>query len=75
MKTKEELNTLKNEVETMNKNLAELTEGELKQVAGGRESNFSVKPPVLPDDTIQTIIPIPYVVIGPDWEKPDTKMD
>ena len=35
MKTKEELNALKEEVETMNKKLAELTEEELAQVTGG----------------------------------------
>ena len=35
MKTKEELNVLKKEVETLNKKLAELTEDELKQVVGG----------------------------------------
>ena len=35
MKTKEELNALKEEVEALNKKLAELTEEELKQVAGG----------------------------------------
>ena len=35
MKTKEELNTLKEEVETLNKKLAELTEEELEQVSGG----------------------------------------
>lgn len=35
MKTKEELSTLKNEVETLNKKLAELSEEELKQVSGG----------------------------------------
>ena len=35
MKTKEELNALKEEVETLNKKLAELSEEELKQVAGG----------------------------------------
>ena len=35
MKTKEELDTLKEEVETLNKKLAELTEEELEQVAGG----------------------------------------
>ena len=41
MKTKNELNTLKEEVETLNKKLAELTEEELKQVAGGVGSSFS----------------------------------
>ena len=35
MKTKEELNALKEEVEALNKKLAELTEEELEQVAGG----------------------------------------
>ena len=36
MKTKEELTALKNEVETLNKKLAELTEEELAQVSGGQ---------------------------------------
>ena len=35
MKSKEELNVLKEEVETLNKKLAELTEEELAQVSGG----------------------------------------
>ena len=35
MKTKEELNALKKEVEALNKKLAELTEEELEQVTGG----------------------------------------
>ena len=35
MKTNEELNALKNEVETLNKKLAELSEEELEQVTGG----------------------------------------
>ncbi len=35
MKTQEELNALKEEVETLNKKLAELTEEELAQVSGG----------------------------------------
>ena len=39
MKTKEELNALKNEVENLNKKLAELTEDELAQVAGGNSWN------------------------------------
>ena len=37
MKTKEELNALKEEVETVNKKLAELTDEELAQVSGGGE--------------------------------------
>ena len=35
MKSKEELNALKEEVETLNKKLAELTDDELEQVSGG----------------------------------------
>ena len=35
MKTKEELNALKEEVETVNKKLHELTDEELAQVTGG----------------------------------------
>ena len=35
MKTKEELNALKNEVEALNKKLAELSDDELKEVTGG----------------------------------------
>ena len=37
MKTQEQLNVLKEEVETLNNKLAELTEEELKQVTGGGE--------------------------------------
>ena len=36
MKTKEELNALKEEVATLNKKLHELTEEELAQVSGGQ---------------------------------------
>ena len=36
MKTKEELNALKEEVETLNKKLAELSEEELATVTGGK---------------------------------------
>ena len=39
MKT-EELNKLKEEVETLNKKLHELTEEELKQVSGGKDYGF-----------------------------------
>ena len=41
MKTKKELNALKEEVETLNKKLHELTEEELEQVSGGLESAVS----------------------------------
>ena len=49
MKTKEELNDLKEEVETVSRKLAELTDEELAQVAGG----------VLPD-----IIDLPGLVVS-----------
>ena len=39
MKTKEELNVLKEKVETLNKKLAELTDEELAQVHGGITPN------------------------------------
>ena len=35
MKTREELNIIKEEVETLNKKLAELTDEDLEQVTGG----------------------------------------
>ena len=41
MKSKEELNALKEEVETLNKKLAELTEEELAQVSGGQDAPHS----------------------------------
>ena len=40
MKTKEELCALKEEVETLNKKLHELTEDELRLVLGGTEVEF-----------------------------------
>ena len=39
MKSKEELNALKEEVETLNKKLQELSEDELQQVSGGRTAD------------------------------------
>lgn len=39
MKTKEELNALKEEVETVSKKLHELTEEELAQVSGGADDS------------------------------------
>ena len=45
MKTKEELNALKKEVETANKKLVEPTEEELEQVSGGLEPSGSEADP------------------------------
>ena len=42
MKTKEELNALKEEVETLNQKLAELTDEELTAVTGGGRSGVAV---------------------------------
>ena len=39
MKTKEELNALKEEVETVSKKLHKLTEDELAQVSGGQSND------------------------------------
>ena len=60
MKTKEELNALKEEVETLNKKLAELTDEELAEVSGGQIVHHSVlviKPaiePTLHEPTVPT---------------------
>ena len=43
MKTKEELNALKEEVETLNKKLHELSDEELAQVSGGVDFEPAVK--------------------------------
>lgn len=40
MKTKEELNTLREEVEALNARLTELSDEELKQVTGGFKGKF-----------------------------------
>ena len=50
MKTKEELNALKAEVETLNKKLAELTEEELAQVSGGGWDYKDIEIFLEPDD-------------------------
>ena len=42
MKTKEELNALKEEVENLNEKLRELTEEELAEVCGGAENNSTI---------------------------------
>ena len=56
MKTKEELNALKEEVETVSRKLHELTEEELAQVSGGlvpgRSRERVVEPPVPPSTAI-----------------------
>ena len=44
MKSKEELNTIKEEVETLNEKLAELTPEEIAQVTGGLVPVFTGKP-------------------------------
>ena len=60
MKTKEELNALKAEVETLNKKLAELTEEELEQVSGGipihpsSTENHHPKPYIYPNIYAET---------------------
>ena len=44
MKTTEELNELKEEVETLNEKLRELTDEELEQVVGGAANPFADVP-------------------------------
>ena len=55
MKTKEELNALKAELEAMNKKLAELNEDELKQVTGGMKI-VVIKTSKIPDPSDEQII-------------------
>ena len=56
MKTKEELNKLKEEVESINEKLAELTEEEIAQVSGGVQHVDTVKTAII------TAMPDPAVV-------------
>ena len=55
MKTKEELNALKEEVETLNKKLHELTEEELAQVSGGNNSGSTFTYEVVSGDSLSAI--------------------
>lgn len=55
MKTKDELNALKNEVEALNKKLTELNENELEQVTGGMKI-VVIKTPQIPDPTDEQIL-------------------
>ena len=69
MKTKEELNALKEEVEALNKNLAELTEEELAQVSGGVDRLAASSPPSLmpswpPSSAGKSLIPFCPPVSG-----------
>ena len=66
MKTKEELNALKKEVETINKILAELNEDELKQVTGGATEPINIP-------GLETIAPSPVAASNdvpvPNWRE------
>ena len=55
MKSKEELNALKEEVEALNKKLAELTEEELTQVTGGDSVHPSPRPSLNPPSSPSSI--------------------
>ena len=52
MKSLEELNTIKKEVEELNEKLAELTDEELAQIAGGYDERDR-KYPTCPVDTLK----------------------
>ena len=84
MKTKEELNTLKEEVETVSKKLHELTDEELEQVSGGTQVGFVPIPCSVGDSdarasfTGQTMTPkaskIP-ATLAPDAESSSGPLD
>ena len=65
MKTKEELNALKEEVETVSKKLAELTEEELAQVSGGLAPGLTSKRAI---ETTVLKPPVPYEPYYPTSE-------
>ena len=54
MKTKEELSALREEVEALNRKLAELSEEELRLVAGGSMKIILFPSPKLPSGTSET---------------------
>ena len=54
MKTKEELNALKAEVEAVSKKLSELTEEELAQVCGGRTKAADLSAAEVPVTIVNT---------------------
>ena len=61
MKTKEELNSLKEEVETVSKKLHELTDEELAQVVGGvvprdKVPNGKIHATALKDGKVATVV-------------------
>lgn len=69
MKTPEELNALKEEVETVNKKLAELTEEELTQVAGGTANQGEILPcKYCPEWTFQT-----WIGVDAGWDRDGNK--
>ena len=53
MKSKEELNALKEEVETLNRKIHELTDDELSQVSGGA-SAIGADPPLGQNNDMET---------------------
>ena len=67
MKTKEELNTLKEEAETLNRKLTELTEEELAQVSGGCEGSMDFQIPGTQTPLFQS----PDIQILPDDRNPN----
>lgn len=63
MKTNEELNELKKEVETVNKKLCELTEEELAEVSGGVSPTFEQSTGSRPLQGGGTVISSPTVAV------------
>ena len=82
MKSKEELNALKEEVETVNRKLHELTEEELTQVSGGviipeslinigNEENYELNLFELPSDVMHSdVMKVIVESLNPDRDYP-----
>ena len=82
MKTKEELNTIEEEVETLNNKLKELTEDDLAQVTGGvispdslinirNEENYELNLFELPSDVMHSdVMKVIVESLNPDRDYP-----
>ena len=69
MKTKEELNALKEEVETESRKLHELTDEELAQVSGGLAPDVILEPAIDSTDVEPPVIEPPAPTGRPSYDR------